>query len=184
MDVAFDETGIAFTDYPFAAASVYPSGVWVWSDVASVDPKCAPPEVRTPRGEVLFVPASQREELTTWVRHTGLFVVRRVDVWGLLLEPFLDTELSEADQLRVARVLGDCGVSPDEAERIRSSVRRAMVAYNFDSGLWDWCGLGLFDVLSALSGELSGARHRLPDEEFRHFYWSAMEIAGRGKPLP
>ena len=47
-----------------------------------------------------------------------------------------------------------------------------MYKYNFDTMLWDWCSLGLADVLQAM-------RVKLTDEEFKDFYKYAMKIENK-----
>src|SRR5205814_6744913 len=104
-------------------------------------------------------------------------IVRRLDVWSLLLEPFLDTSFDEADQARTAAVLARAGITPAACAALREEVGPAMIAYNFDSMLWDWAHLGLCDALCARRGQLGGARFRLPDAEFASFYRRAMTLA-------
>ena len=48
-----------------------------------------------------------------------------------------------------------------------------MYKYNFDTLLWDWCSLGLHDVLSAL-------RVKYDEKDFADFYKRAIEIDKRG----
>lgn len=182
-DDTFGGREVRFPSYPFRSATVYPRGAVPVERLASVDPLAAPPELRLASGEVLFVSASASTELESFAVRNRVPVLRRLDVWALLLEPFLDIELSAAAEAHAALELTACGVDADEVASVRALVGPAMVAYNFESGLWDWCHLGLHDVLSALSGELSGPDHRLPDAAFATFYWRAMRLAARGRPL-
>lgn len=97
--VRFLAEGIAFDRYPYPGARVHPRGLVPWSAVLEVDPATSPPELRI-AGETLFVSAELREELARAAEAHGIPVVRRVDVWGMLLDPFLDTEFDEDDQER------------------------------------------------------------------------------------
>ena len=76
-------------------------------------------------------------------------MVDRIDIWGLLLDPFLDTEFSREQQEQTLQLRGRCGISSAEVEAIRARVEPAMISYNFDSMLWDWVHLGLTDILDA-----------------------------------
>jgi hypothetical protein len=175
--VTFDAGGIAFTGYPFPAASVFPKGSVRWDEVASVDPGAAPPEVRLRSGEVLFVPATQRDRFTAVVADRRIPIEYRVDVWSLILEPFLDTEFSSEDQERTLDRLQACGIPREETIAIRRRVGPAMMRYNAIH--WDWAHLGLMDLLDA---------HLLPwplrllpwrRARFREVYEVGMKVAAR-----
>lgn len=75
--------------------------------------------------------------------------------------------------MRVTERLKEKGIETTEVEKIRSEVGAHMYKYNFDTMLWDWCSLGLVDVLSAM-------RAKYNKEEFRDFYIRALEIEKRG----
>lgn len=179
IEIRFHDDEIEFCSYYYPPASVYPSAKIAGSDIREIDPDCAPPEVRI-EGEILFVPATMREELRRFAHRHSIPIVKRIDVWDLLLEPFLDTEFNEDQQKRTLDTLEECRISRDESEVIRRFVADAMMAYNFTSALWEWVHLGLFDALEAFRGVLSGRLYRLAPREYREFYWRAMEIAGRG----
>ena len=66
------------------------------------------------------------------------------------------------------------GFTSLEVDTIRAEVKDQMYAYNFDTMLWDWCSLGLSDVLSAMRAKYS-------KKEFRIFYTRALEIEKRSK---
>jgi hypothetical protein len=111
-------------------------------------------------------------------------LVERVDVWSLILEPFLDTEFDEQHKQRTLVMLQNNEVSRELCDALRQEFGPAMYHYNFATFLWDWVHLGLYDLLSAI--EL-GPRATLPwrhGRSFASFYWEAMEIAGRGRIIP
>jgi hypothetical protein len=176
---SFKDNGIEFLDYPFPSASIYPSGTVAYELIKEVDLTAGPLEVRLKSGEVLFIDYGLKERLKEVAGEKGIPVVSRVDVWGLILEPFLDTEFDEDEKERTLRELERNAISRDECMMIRSSFAEAMFAYNISSGLWDWCNLGLFDLLNAHIGRLSGIKYKLPEEEFAKLYRQSMEIAGR-----
>jgi hypothetical protein len=66
-------------------------------------------------------------------------------------------------------------------DQIRARFAGAMVAY-FGSMLWDWCHLGLADLLDALHGHLAGDIHKLGHAELVETYAWAMALADRSGP--
>jgi len=181
MKATFDSSGILISQYPFPPASIYPHGRIECSAIRDVDPSAGPLEIRTRNGETLFVSAEQSYVFHDWITNSQLPVVRRVDAWALILEPFLDTEFTPEQQEQTLAALGDIGIPRTDAMRIRRSVERAMLAYNFVH--WDWVHLGLFDVLTATRQGPSwlALSHRLFRKRYNDFYWSAMEMADRGR---
>jgi hypothetical protein len=175
-DATIDDDGIHLEPYDFPGSAFHPAGLCRWQDVREIYPKVAPPEVRTAR-EIVFVPAPRRAELERAAAARGIACVMRFDVWGLILEPFLDTSFKAADCERTYRNLERAGVPRATCDALRRELGPAMKAYNFDSMLWDWASLSLYDALCALRGVLSGPRFRLPDREFATFYRRAMALA-------
>lgn len=167
--VEFGADAVVFAGYPFPGSRVHPGGAVPWAEVVEVNPEAAPPELRTAH-EVLFIHARLKDDLRRAAEAHGVPIVERVDVWDLLLEPFLDTSFKEDDQERTLSALEQNGVSRDEALRIREEVRERMLEYN--SILWDWVHLGMNDLLDAHRVVLDEAR-------FREFFARAQEIALR-----
>lgn len=179
-NVSFLKNGIAFSDYPYPPASVFPAGIVEYDLIREALPEHTPPEIRTIHGEVLFVSATLKRKLLTAARKNNLPVVKRVDIWSLILEPFLDTTI---DQSKSVSFLEANGVSNAECQALRESLRDVMYAYNILSGIWDWAHLGLADVLDALleGGPFSVChQYSLPPDKYRSFYQKTMEIAERG----
>lgn len=166
---------IVFHAYPFPGARVHPSGSVPWSEVVDVDADGFPPEIRT-AGETLFISADLKEELRRQGAAHGVPSVSRVDVWGLLLEPFLDTTFTPAEAERTIATLERLGIPRREAKRIRARVEARMLAYN--AICWEWVHLGMWDLFQAhLPHPLIGAI--FGDEAFRELYRWAQAIAHR-----
>jgi hypothetical protein len=166
--VDFAPDAVVFTEYPFPGSRVHRGGAVPWAEVVEVNPEAAPPELRT-ADEVLFIHAERKDELRRAAEEHGVPVVDRVDVWDLLLEPYLDTSFKEDDQERTLSQLEQNGVPRDAAQRIRDQVGKRMLEYN--STFWDWVHLGMCDLFDA---------HRGMDEpRFRELYAWAQEIALR-----
>lgn len=181
MHATFDSDGVNFAKYPFPPASIYPHGRVACSAIRDVDPTAGPLEIRTNNGETLFVSAEQSDAFNDWIVACQIPIFRRLDVWHLILEPFLDTEFTADGQDATIVALGNIGISRTDVIRIRQSVEGAMLAYN--AFLWDWVHLGLFDLLTATRQGLNwlSLSHRLSRTRYNDFYWSAMQLADRGR---
>jgi len=176
LHCAFEDSGVWFSDYPFAPASFMPGGALAFDAIREVILAAAPPEIRTREGEVIFVSAELKEALEKTARKRQLPIVCRVDVWELLLEPFLDTQFSEEMQTRTLAMLESTGIDQKTCAELRRRVERVILKWN--SILWDWTHLGLYDLLSAVQHAKC-----MNESEFREFYWETMEIAERGRLL-
>ncbi|MER7754465.1 hypothetical protein [Kitasatospora sp. NPDC097643] len=151
------------------------------STVRDVDPTAAPPEIRTRAGETVFVSSVHREELEAYCREHRMPVRARYDVWGDLLEPFVDTEFTPARQAATLSRLGRAGLGEARVSDIRAQVGPLMRAYN---GLhWDWCGLGLADLLDAAHADWIPEELRVPPAGQPAFRAWAMGIAELGAEL-
>jgi hypothetical protein len=177
IDVAIGDDSIRFLAYPYEPASVFPTGLVVAADVRDADPTSAPPEVRRTTGETLFVPAPASPALRRFCERNRIPLRRRPDLWDALLEPFLDTEFTPQRQRATTALLARFGLSTQDVDRIRGRFAPAMRAYN--SVAWDWCHLGLADLLDALQGHLAGGAHKLEPFELAETYAWAMALADR-----
>lgn len=167
MDVSFAQDRIHFVSYDFPGATVHPAGVLAATQIRDADWRTAPPEIRTTRGETLFVPATQQAELEQFCHRNNITRKHRPDIWADLLEPFLDTSFDPEHEHATDDRLRQAGLSEDEVADIRRRLTPLMRAYNVDSMLWDWTHLGLYDLLSAALGDSAT------------LYTWAMEIAER-----
>lgn len=179
--VGITPDGLQFRAYPFESASIFPNGLLPWHAIREVVPSGIPPEIRTYQGEVLFVNALQKDVLIESAQIHDVPLVQRVDVWSLILEPFLDTEPDEPMKLYTQRKLAENGISEKYCAQLRERFAPMIHAYNFDTFLWEWVHLGLYDLLSAhkmFHKYLSPA-----DQYFNIVYWEAREIAERGQMI-
>lgn len=166
---------LRFERYPFPPASVRREPDVAAHRFTAWKPGWAPPTLVLEHREVLFVSAEQREEVDDWATRHAIARPDALDVWDLLLDPFLDTEHDEAWKRRCVELLLGCGFAEDEIEDIRRSVSGPMLSYN--ALLWEWVHLGHYDVLNGCSGFPVSAG-------FSRFYWESMGIALRGFPAP
>lgn len=117
-EVRFTPQGIHFTAYPFPGASVYPSGLLPCAEIRDLDPDDHPPSIRTNSGEVLFVPALYRNELTAYAQRHGLNVASHYDIHQRIRESGLAPDKAEAtDDAETVEYDGDDDepVPPEES---------------------------------------------------------------------
>ncbi len=179
--VIFSDDGIHFKNYPVTPASVFPDGTVFWNKIKEADPDSWPPELRLITGEILFISAEQKEAFAVACLRHKIPIIQREDIWGLLLEPFLDTEFSDSDQQRTLERLQQCGFTKSEIQQIRKRVEKRMFSYNYF--VWEWVHLGLLDLFAA-HGLTSNRRLRWINSLWRSeakkkLYWWAMDIANR-----
>lgn len=176
--VVFTPEGLKFERYPFRGASVRKRPLVPLSAIAEVLPLDFPPAILTQDGEFLFLSAEHRQPLIAWARTHGLPLMNRRDPWGWLLNPFLDTEFSEAEHAQDLVTLAEMGIPPEETARWRKRVEPRMMALT--AATWEWVDYGLFDLLWATrSFSLSDGWLRP-----QPFYDAVMEVARRGGSWP
>lgn len=179
--VVFDDDGVHFKKYAIITASVYSSGFIAWQDVKEADPDAWPPELRLVSGEILFISGIHKEAFKLTCNLHNIPLIVRDDIWGMLLEPFLDTEFTADAQVRTQERLENCGFSHQEIDDIRAKVEKRMLTYN--SVVWEWVHLGMFDLFSAYG--LNKQTRLFPFSAFfrkqkkQDFYLWANEIAQR-----
>ncbi|TVT25206.1 hypothetical protein FNH05_32205 [Amycolatopsis rhizosphaerae] len=179
MEVSFGEDRILFLRYDFPGATVHPTGTLTAGQIRDADWELWRPEIRTTLGETLFVPHEQQAELKQFCLRNDIAGKQRLDIWSDLLEPFLDTEFSPEHVQATDNRLRQAGLSCEEAAGIRRRLTPLMHAYNFDSMLWEWVDLNLYDLLSAATGPLVAPGIQAALGDLAEFYGWAMEIADR-----
>lgn len=168
---------LEFEDYPFRPATVRKDPRVPAASVQGWVPSTFPPSVWTRRGEVLFVQAAQKDPVSEWMQVHGVPPLEPVDVWSLLLDPFLDTEATPEQEQRSLEILASCGLSSTEVANLRREVEGPVTAVN--SFAWEWVYLGQYDALSAMAGLTPWASWP-PRPGYEDFYWRSMEVARRG----
>ncbi len=146
-DVIFHPSHIAFPDYPIRFASVAKNPQLNAADIAEVRLQRWPPEVVTRGGEVLFVPRRDQLHLDLFARVNHIPIIVRQDVWGLVNEPCLDTEIDPASQKRTLEMLQESGFSTGEVTGLRNNISSSLATYN--ALAWEWTHLGHLDLLAA-----------------------------------
>lgn len=165
------ESEIVITKYPFEPSIAYPTAILSAKDIdcMSVDFTVCKVHVKK---DIIFISSEQKEKLKQFADSNNIRLMPQNWNWDWILEPFLDTEFTKENEQRALERLLENGFTANEVDTIRAEVKNQMYAYNFDTMLWDWCSLGLSDVLSAMRAKYS-------KEQFREFYKRALEIEKR-----
>lgn len=173
---------IEFENYPFKPASIYPSGCIKVSEIKEIITNFLPFAILTKQGEIIFIPRNQFavESLLEFGKKNSIKLASRVDVWSMILEEFLDTKFEDDYKERLFQILEKNGINRNHCMELRKKLSTLMLSYNFDSCLWEWCYLGLYDLLNACSGILIRKEFLMPVDEFQRFYFEAMGIACLG----
>jgi predicted metal-dependent HD superfamily phosphohydrolase len=174
--VTHDGSALVFENYVFEPASIFPHGR-VEVDLITEISFSYPPQVRLINGEILFVPQTSKLALIEFINAHDVPVVRRRAVWGDLLDPFVDTSEDQDTIDNQFAWFASIGLTRSAVDEWRKEVAVAMIAYNFGTGLWEWGGLDLHDVLQAQRAGLS-------KESFAQFYARAMQLATMDQVLP
>ena len=167
------DSTIKIIKYPFAPSSVYPEKEIKASEITAISWDAYPPLIKL-KNEVIFISRQSSEDLKLFANRNEIETFEASRNWDWLLEPFLDTEYSEETDVRLKELLNQNGITPKEIYQIRSEVEEQMLKYNFDTMLWEWCGLGLPDVLAAM-------RVKYDEQQFVDFFNRAMKIELRTK---
>jgi hypothetical protein len=176
LEVTFADDHIFFPANHLSLIGGSFGGTLAASAIQDADPATAPPEIRTVSGKTLFVSAVQRADLERFCLASQVPIRKRPDVWGDLLEPFVDTQFTSQDEATTLSRLQQAGLTGAEIDQIRAKVGPLMLAYN--SFHWDWSHLGLADLLdAAATTQVPGTSAGLG--EIASFYAWAMKIANR-----
>ncbi|WP_143744089.1 hypothetical protein [Maribacter ulvicola] len=165
------ESEIVITEYPFEPSIAYPTVVVAASDIVCLSVEIGMCKVHV-KNDIILVSAEHKETLKQFALRNHIRLIPQSWNWDWLLEPYLDTEFTKANERQVLEQLLENGFTANEVDTIREEVKDQMYVYNFDTMLWDWCSLSLADVLAAM-------RVKYSKEQFHDFYKRALEIEKR-----
>lgn len=169
------EQSIRISQYPFEASTFYPDREVSFNEIDEIHLSQSPLTIKV-ADELIFISKEHEEELKAFAKRNNLVNTKRNSNWDWITEPFLDTEFEDDQKEATTNILKERGISKKELKSIREEVEKQMYKYNFDTYLWEWCNLGLPDVLIAM-------RSKLNKEAFTNFYWRAMEIELRNNKI-
>ncbi|MFD2561620.1 hypothetical protein [Aquimarina rubra] len=174
-DSEIHENTILISNYPFEPSFAHPEKLIKAIEIDAICVDFGALKIKI-KDDIVFVSVEKKDALKTFAEKNNIPLIPHSWNWDWILEPYLDTEFTEENNKRVTARLLENGFSKIEINTIRKEVGKQMYKYNFDTMLWDWCSLSLFDVLSAMRAKYS-------KEEFREFYKRAIEIEKRKKTV-
>ncbi|WP_299211076.1 hypothetical protein [uncultured Aquimarina sp.] len=172
-DSEIHENTILISNYPFEPSIAYPEKLITVTEIDAICVDFGTLKIKI-KDDIVFLSAEKKDELKMFAERNKIPLSAYSWNWDWILEPYLDTEFTEENNKQVTARLLENGFNKIEIDTIRNEVGKQMYIYNFDTMLWDWCSLSLFDVLSAM-------RAKYTKEEFREFYKRAIEIEKREK---
>lgn len=161
---------ICITDYPFKPSIAFPNKNIKASEIDAISIDFGTCKILT-QNDIVFVSAENKKRLKKFSLENNIKLIPHSWNWDWLLEPYLDTEFTTIDTQKTTQKLLANGISETEIQEIRTEIASQMYKYN--SLLWEWCSLGLADVLSAM-------RAKYNDKKFTAFYKKAIEIEKQG----
>ncbi|MHA6248925.1 hypothetical protein ACXYMU_13360 [Pontibacter sp. CAU 1760] len=170
-----NDSSIQITEYPFKPSSAYPDKLISANLIDAVCLDSYPPFIKK-ENEAIFISREHLTELEDFVAKNQIPIIQPTNNWMWILEPYLDTEYTDETHRNLINLLAKKGITEDEVKAIRAEVKEQMFKYNFDTMLWEWGMLDLSSVLAAM-------RVKYDDEQFRDFYWRAMEIEFRNNKI-
>jgi len=170
-----NENKIEISDYPFEPSIAYPRKIIKAKEIDFINVDFGVCKIYVAE-DLVFISAERKEELKEFAENNNIKLIEHSWNWDWILEPYLDTEFTKETEQRVLEKLIENGIVESEVDQIRTEVGEQMYKYNFDTMLWDWCSLGLTDVLSAM-------RVKYDRNEFRVFYKRAIELDKRNKDI-
>ena len=170
-EITIKEDVLSIKDYPFEPSIAYPNKAFHTSQIKAISLDFGMSRLYIEQ-DIIFVSAAHKEALNVFAEQYAIDLLPHSWNWDWLLEPYLDTELRAEDEVRLAARLAENGLDEEEVKQIRTEVGQQMYKYNFDTMLWEWCSLGLFDVLCAMQAKYDQA-------QFKDFYYRALEIDRR-----
>jgi len=172
-DLIVGDDFLEIKNYLFEPSVAYTQALFPATAIDNMDLTAHPPTIRI-GDELIFLTAELKPELEAFAKRNGIKTVSREPVWEWILEPFLDTEFTLANEERLEHLLAAHKLDPGLVRDIRAEVETQMIKYNFDTMLWSWSGLGACDVLRAM-------RTVYDRDVFRLFYRRVMVIARAGE---
>lgn len=147
------------------------------SEISAYTSSFLPPALLTKQGNIFFVSKVYEGELVSFCLRNHIDKVDIQDNWYLILEEFLDTEITEKEKERTYTLLERVGISRTLCEQIRKELAPLMIEYNFISCLWEWCFLGMYDLLMAAQGKFIKTKIKLESQQIDELYNYAVKIA-------
>jgi hypothetical protein len=168
-EITINEDNIKFENYIFEPSIVSQKNTIVANEIVDIAINSRPITIRI-KDELIFIGCDKINEIEIFANNNGIKFVNRNWLINWVLEPFLDTEYTDETHLKLNELFSNYELSAEYVNELRAEVEIQMLKYNFDTTIWEWCSLGIEDVLRAM-------RTKYSKEEFNEFYWRIMKIA-------
>ena len=159
---------IMVEEYLFDPSIVYTNKILKSSDIENIDISSFPPTLKV-ENDLIFVSFELKSELIEFARKNNIPVIKRMNIWGKILEPFLDKQFDKKNLKPINALLTKWGLNYQLVTKIRKQVALQILKYNFDTTLRLDCFF-VSDVLCAM-------RPKLNKKDFNLFYKKVMNIA-------
>ena len=169
----FGQDYIKLNNYPHPASNYSKNGIIQAADISQVYLEGCHLSIQL-GPEIIFLLRDLQSDLRVFALRNKIPVAIRNSNWSFITEPFLDTEFTVEQKEESINLLISRGFSELEIARLRTLIEKQMMKYNFDTMLNQWQELDLHDVLLAM-------KPRMSKEDFKTFYWKAMEIELRAR---
>ncbi len=175
------ETHIEYDGYSFEPSMIHGKHHLSMEEIDCVIENFIPPAVVVGE-EIVFFSAEYKKEVKAFADRNSIDIVYVEDLWSWILEPFLDTDFDTKTSGYCYQKLQEYDLGQTEVDQIRATQTPRMLYYNYDTNLWEWAYLGLYDLLSAcVDPVMSSEDHRMDAETFRNYYKEVMLLALKGK---
>lgn len=155
--------------YYFKHSSLGKSKKLPYTKIQEIRINTHPVSALTNNNELIFLRGLTSDDIESNGK-LSMKLKRRVDLWSLLLEEFLDTEFSEAERRASVEALEKAGITETEQLAIRKKFKFRFMLRTMAT--WEWVYYGQYDVLTEL--------WPLTSEK----YWWTMDIALRKRGTP
>ena len=129
------------------------------SEISAYTSSFLPPALLTKQGNIFFVSKVYEGELVSFCLRNH---IDKVDI---------------KEKERTYTLLERVGISRTLCEQIRKELAPLMIEYNFISCLWEWCFLGMYDLLMAAQGKFIKTKIKLESQQIDELYNYAVKIA-------
>lgn len=135
-----------------------------------------PPTLKTGDGDLIMVSREHLATLRALATTYDIPFTQRLDLWSLILDPFLSSPFDEAHYKQTDQQLAEAGMTGQRVEKLRAVLKKRMTWLTAFTSEWYQCGLA--DALAVMKPVLPWKQKR-----WRAFYDEAIEIALRSPRL-
>ncbi len=172
-DAQFDQDQgvITLKDYPFPVTKT--RTINQKDIIAFVD--WFPPAIITKQEEILFIPRTQIELLVEFTDQHKIHKDDTIDVWSLILDPFLDTEFSAESTENTIRLIESLGIVRKETLAFRKQLEKPMLLHTMLT--WEWQHYGFYDLLTVMKKHYQIKMMFNRQKKWLAFYQHAITVA-------